>query len=129
MLIHTRMQTGQETARLICTNGKGRPLLYYKRGGPRLGAPCNALDVDKTWFAAQLIPCITTNDSRPLIIPVVPIQPPFPALSRVQLQEVQQKTSRFYGLTAANPERKELAKSVQGECASIHWQVRGSYAV
>mmetsp|Transcript_5044 Transcript_5044/g.13694 ORF Transcript_5044/g.13694 Transcript_5044/m.13694 type:complete len:226 (+) Transcript_5044:233-910(+) len=39
------------------------------------------------------------------------------------LHEVQQKTSRFYGLTATNPERKELAKSVQGECASIHWQL------
>ncbi len=42
----------------------------------------------------------------------------------LQLNEVQQKMSRFHGLTANNPERKDLAKQVETECNSIVWQVR-----
>jgi hypothetical protein len=41
-----------------------------------------------------------------------------------QLNEVQQKMSRFHGLTATNPERKDIAKQVDTECNSIVWQVR-----
>mmetsp|Transcript_2681 Transcript_2681/g.4594 ORF Transcript_2681/g.4594 Transcript_2681/m.4594 type:complete len:225 (+) Transcript_2681:237-911(+) len=39
------------------------------------------------------------------------------------LHEVQQKMSRFHGLTATNPERKEIAKQVETECTSILWQL------
>lgn len=38
---------------------------------------------------------------------------------------LQQKMSRFHGLTSANPERKTLATAVQAGCDDIAWQVRG----
>lgn len=38
---------------------------------------------------------------------------------------LQQKMSRFHGLTSANPERKVLATAVQAGCDDIAWQVRG----
>ncbi|MEW5304978.1 MAG: hypothetical protein WDW36_007550 [Sanguina aurantia] len=37
---------------------------------------------------------------------------------------LQQKMSRFHGLTSANPERKVLAAAVQAGCDDIAWQVR-----
>jgi hypothetical protein len=42
----------------------------------------------------------------------------------LQLNEVEQRLSRFHGLVASNPERKEIAKSVETECNSMTWQVR-----
>jgi hypothetical protein len=47
----------------------------------------------------------------------------------LQLTEVQQKMSRFHGLQASNPERKEIAKAVETECNSIIWQVSGQAVV
>ncbi len=43
-----------------------------------------------------------------------------------QLQDLQQKMSRFHGLTGSNPERKEIARQVETECTSVLWQVQGS---
>jgi hypothetical protein len=40
-----------------------------------------------------------------------------------QVHELQQKMSRFHGLTAANPERKQIAASVREGCDSLKWQV------
>lgn len=39
------------------------------------------------------------------------------------LNELQAKMSRFHGLAATNPERKEIAKTVDTECNSIIWQL------
>lgn len=54
------------------------------------------------------------------------IQDPF-YLIRQEIQdmvnELQQKMSRFHGLTAANPERKTLAHNVQSGCDSVAWQL------
>jgi syntaxin of plants SYP6 len=54
--------------------------------------------------------------------------PIFCATVLLQLNEVQQKMSRFHGLTATNPERKDIAKAVDTECSSIVWQVLGGPA-
>ena len=44
--------------------------------------------------------------------------------ARPQVNELQHKMSRFHGLTAANPERKQIAQSVRDGCDSLKWQVR-----
>ncbi|GBF87781.1 hypothetical protein Rsub_00492 [Raphidocelis subcapitata] len=40
------------------------------------------------------------------------------------VHELQQKMSRFHGLTAANPERKQLAANVRDGCDSLQWQLK-----
>eukprot|EP00195_Chlamydomonas_chlamydogama_P015617 CAMPEP_0202908252 /NCGR_PEP_ID=MMETSP1392-20130828/45419_1 /ASSEMBLY_ACC=CAM_ASM_000868 /TAXON_ID=225041 /ORGANISM="Chlamydomonas chlamydogama, Strain SAG 11-48b" /LENGTH=213 /DNA_ID=CAMNT_0049597501 /DNA_START=182 /DNA_END=820 /DNA_ORIENTATION=- len=40
-----------------------------------------------------------------------------------QYNEIQQKLSRFHMLTAANPERKSLAKDIESECNAIIMQL------
>lgn len=39
------------------------------------------------------------------------------------VHELQQRMSRFHGLTAANPERKKIAQSVEEGCDSLAWQL------
>ncbi len=43
---------------------------------------------------------------------------------RPQVNELQQKMSRFHGLTASNPERKKVAAEVEHGVDSLRWQVR-----
>lgn len=40
------------------------------------------------------------------------------------VNELQHKMSRFHGLTAANPERKQIAASVKDGCDSLKWQLK-----
>lgn len=39
------------------------------------------------------------------------------------LNELQQRMSRFHGLTATNPERKSIAQYVEQGCDSVRWQL------
>ncbi|PNH00708.1 Syntaxin-61 [Tetrabaena socialis] len=39
------------------------------------------------------------------------------------VNELQQRMSRFHGLTATNPERKKIAQSVEEGCSSLAWQL------
>lgn len=39
------------------------------------------------------------------------------------VNELQQKMSRFHGLTASNPERKAIASAVDQGCDSVRWQL------
>jgi hypothetical protein len=39
------------------------------------------------------------------------------------VNELQQKMSRFHGLTASNPERKTVGASVEAGCESLRWQL------
>ncbi|KAG2443171.1 hypothetical protein HYH02_009580 [Chlamydomonas schloesseri] len=39
------------------------------------------------------------------------------------VNELQQRMSRFHGLTATNPERKKIAQSVEEGCSSLSWQL------
>ncbi|KAI8471517.1 MAG: Qc-snare protein, Tlg1/Syntaxin 6-family [Monoraphidium minutum] len=55
------------------------------------------------------------------------VQDPF-YLVRQEIQdtvnELQHKMSRFHGLTAANPERRQIAASVRDGCDSLKWQLK-----
>ncbi|PNW82698.1 hypothetical protein CHLRE_06g290100v5 [Chlamydomonas reinhardtii] len=39
------------------------------------------------------------------------------------VNELQQRMSRFHGLTATNPERKKIAQTVEEGCGSLSWQL------
>lgn len=39
------------------------------------------------------------------------------------MNDLQQKMSRFHGLQASNPERKQIANTVKDGCESVRWQV------
>ena len=41
----------------------------------------------------------------------------------LQVNELQQRMSRFHGLQASNPERKSIAQEVDSACESLKWQV------
>ncbi|KAG2497799.1 hypothetical protein HYH03_004070 [Edaphochlamys debaryana] len=57
---------------------------------------------------------------------MAPSQDPF-YLIRQEIQEsvndLQQRMSRFHGLTATNPERKKIAQAVEEGCSSLSWQL------
>ncbi|GFR49902.1 hypothetical protein Agub_g12008 [Astrephomene gubernaculifera] len=56
----------------------------------------------------------------------MPSQDPF-YLIRQEIQDsvndLQQRMSRFHGLTATNPERKKIAQAVDEGCSSLAWQL------
>lgn len=88
--------------------------------GPRGGAVgLGARDGSAAPRRAALRRC--TPLPRPLHLSVSSSPPP---LRPRQVHELQQKMSRFHGLAAANPERRQIAASVRDGCESLKWQAR-----
>lgn len=74
-----------------------------------VGAPCVPGAARRVWRAA----------SHKLLLMGARLCRLWPWAARFQVNELQQKMSRFHGLTASNPERKTLAQNVTTGCEQV----------